>query len=284
MSFKRYTKPLILFFTTFGFFILLSIIVIIFNIEIQATNYVKIIKFDNTGHWILYSFGMIVLTAIVGGLLGGYILGPIFLYFHKSTIGRKMEYGIEIREKPEKFNYTFRALFPALTSINLALMLVINEDIVNNFIYFEKAGGEGVLITLGMLLSITVGVSMFLFSAVWFLIDAGIVYSNAEKVKDNRDLVVVRSVGGWYLFFLQGFAGIGLAFSFYVFIVTMVQKGLLKGPELPLFLILPLIITILSIPTVIILDITIEKRIKYILKWAKKFGIIKHVQIKLEEV
>ena len=79
-------------------------------------------------------------------------------------------------------------------------MLVINEDIVNNFIYFEKAGGEGVLITLGMLLSITVGVSMFLFSAVWFLIDAGIVYSNAEKVKDNRDLVVVRSVGGWYLF------------------------------------------------------------------------------------
>ena len=81
-----------------------------------------------------------------------------------------------------------------------------------------------------------------------------------------------------------GFAGIGLAFSFYVFIITMIQKGLLKGPELPLFLMLPLIITILSIPTVILLDITIDKRKKYILKWAKKFGIIKHVHINFEEV
>ena len=163
MNFKKYKKPIILFFTTFGFFIIFSIITIIFKIGIQATNYVKIIKFDTTGYWILYSFGMVVLVAIIGGLLGGYLLGPIFLYLHKSTIGRKMEYGIEIREKPEKFNYTFRALFPALTSINLALLLVINEDIVNNFVYIEKAGGEGVLITLGLLLSITVGISMFLF-------------------------------------------------------------------------------------------------------------------------
>jgi len=135
-----------------------------------------------------------------------------------------------------------------------------------------------------MLLSITIGISMFLFSSVWFLIDAGIVYSNAEKVENKRDLVEIRSVGGWYLYFLQGFAGIGLAFSFYVFIITMIQRGFFKGPELPLFLILPLIITILSIPAVILLDITIENRIKYILKWAKKFGIIKHVQIKFEEV
>ena len=284
MNFKKYKKPIILFFTTFGFFIILSIITIIFKIGIKATDYVKIIKFDTTGYWILYSFGMVVLLAIIGGLLGGYLLGPIFLYLHKSTIGRKMEYGIEIRENPEKFNYTFRALFPALTSINLALMLVINEDIVNNFVYIEKSGGEGVLITLGMLLSITIGISMFLFSSVWFLIDAGIVYSNAEKVENKRDLVEIRSVGGWYLYFLQGFAGIGLAFSFYVFVITMIQKGFFEGPELPLFLILPLIIAILSIPAVILLDIIIEKRIKYMLRWAKKLGIIKHVQIKFEEV
>jgi len=284
MSFKRYIKPIILFFTTFGFFITLSIIAMIFNIGIQTTDYVKIIKFDNTGYWILYSFGMVVLAAMIGGLLGGYILGPIFLYLHKQTVGRKMAYGIEAQEKPEKFNSTFKAIFPALASINLALFLVINEDIVNNFVYLEKAGGEGILITLGMLLSITVGISMFLFSSVWFLIDAGIVYSNAEKVKNKRDLVEIRSVGGWYLYFLQGFAGIGLAFSFYVFIITMIQRGFFKGPELPLFLILPLIITILSIPAVILLDISIEKRIKYMLKWAKKLGIIKYVQIKFEEV
>ena len=284
MSFKRYIKPIILFFTTFGFFITLSIIAMIFNIGIQTTDYVKIIKFDNTGYWILYSFGMVVLAAMIGGLLGGYILSPIFLYLHKQIVGRKMAYGIEAQEKPEKFNSTFKAIFPALASINLALFLVINEDIVNNFVYLEKAGGEGILITLGMLLSITVGISMFLFSSVWFLIDAGIVYSNAEKVKNKRDLVEIRSVGGWYLYFLQGFAGIGLAFSFYVFIITMIQRGFFKGPELPLFLILPLIITILSIPAVILLDISIEKRIKYMLKWAKKLGIIKYVQIKFEEV
>jgi len=284
MSLKMYKKPMILFLTTFGFFVVLSIAAIIFNIGYQTTKYVKIIRFDNTGYWILYSFSMVVLAAIIGGFLGGYLLGPLFLYLHKVSSGRKIVYGIEIREKPEKFNSTFKTLFPAFFSVNLALMLVINEDIVNNFIYIEKAGGEGVLITIGILLSITVGISMFLFSSVWFLIDAGIVYSNAEKVKNKRGLVEIRSVGGWYLYFLQGFAGIGLAFSFYIFIITMIQKGLLKGPELPLFLILPLIITILSIPAVILLDITIEKRKKYILKWAKKFGIVQHVQIKLEEV
>ena len=284
MSYKMYKKPIILFFTTFGFFILLSIVVIFFRIGIQTTNYVKIMKFDNSGYWMLYSFGMVVLAALIGGLLGGYLLSPIFLYIHKQIIGRKMAYGIEIREKSEKFNSTFKAIFPALASINLALMLVINEDVVNNFVYLEKAGGEGVIMTLGMLLSITVGISMFLFSSVWFLIDAGIVYSNAEKVKYKRDLVEIRSVGGWYLYFLQGFAGIGLAFSFYVFVITMIQKGFFKGPELPLFLILPLLITILSIPAIILLDITVENRIRYILKWAKKFGIVKNVEIKLEEV
>lgn len=284
MSLKKYKKAMILFLTTFGFFIILSIIAIIFNIGYQTTNYVKIIRFDNTGYWILYSLSMIILAAVIGGFLGGYLLGPIFLYLHKVTTGQKMLYGIEIREKPEKFHSTLKTLFPAFFSINLALMLVINEDIVNNFVYIEKAGGEGVLITIGILLSITVGISMFLFSSVWFLIDAGIVYSNAEKVENKRDLVEVRSVGGWYLYFLQGFAGIGLAFSFYVFIITMIRKGFFEGPELPLFLILPLIITILSIPAVILLDITIEKRKKYILKWAKKFGIIKYVQIKFEEV
>lgn len=70
MNFRKYKKPIILFFTTFGFFIILSIITIIFKIGIQATDYVKIIKFDTTGYWILYSFGMVVLTAIIGGLLG----------------------------------------------------------------------------------------------------------------------------------------------------------------------------------------------------------------------
>jgi hypothetical protein len=284
MSVKRYKKPIILFIITFSFFCVLSIIAIIFNIGAQTTKYVKIIRFDNTGHWLLYSFSMVVLSAIIGGFLGGYLLGPIFLYIHKVTIGRKMKYGIELQERSEKFNSTFKPLFPAFFSINLALMLVINEDIVNNFVYIEQAGGEGVLITLGILICITVGISTFLFSSVWFLIDAGIVYSNTEKVNNKQDLVVIRSVGGWYSFFLQGFAGIGLGFSFYVFIITMIQKGLLKGQELPLFLILPLIITILSIPAVILLDITFEKRTKYILKWAKKFGIIKNVKISFEEI
>ncbi|MHA1275078.1 MAG: hypothetical protein ACTSQJ_08225 [Promethearchaeota archaeon] len=38
----------------------------------------------------------------------------------------------------------------------------------------------------------------------------------------------------------------------------------------------------IAIPAIVILDITRESRIKYVRKWANKFGIINYVDVKYE--
>lgn len=49
-----------------------------------------------------------------------------------------------------------------------------------------------------------------MFAGAWTLYEAGIGYSNKEKVKDKGVFIETRSVGGWYLQFLKGYAGIGV--------------------------------------------------------------------------
>ncbi|MFX0003797.1 MAG: hypothetical protein ACFE9C_08985 [Candidatus Hodarchaeota archaeon] len=43
----------------------------------------------------------------------------------------------------------------------------------------------------------TIGIAMALFSPIWFLLDAGISYSNQKKVENTEKLVESKSVGGY---------------------------------------------------------------------------------------
>ena len=64
----------------------------------------------------------------------------------------------------------------------------------------------------------TMGLGTLVFSPTWFLTDAGIVYSNEERVTGTDEPVEGRTVGGRFTDFLRGYAGIGVVFSYIQFL------------------------------------------------------------------
>ncbi len=243
------------------------------------------------------------LGAIIGGVLFGYLLGPLYLFIHKKTIGTNMTYGIQDNLESKGFKNTFKAFFPALMAINFSLMFAMNENIayaIVGDIGIEYAGGDVPAITYTLiafivLLSITIGVSMALFSPVWFLLDAGIVYSNRERVeRNNLDKPIIgRSVGGWYMHLLKGYAGIAVLLSYFQLSINYLISMFETSGEINLFILIinviilfPMmfLIAFASLPAIIILDMTKDKRVEYIRKWANKFGITKQVKIMFEEI
>ncbi|HEY0088610.1 MAG TPA: hypothetical protein VGB37_07190, partial [Candidatus Lokiarchaeia archaeon] len=110
--------------------------------------------------------------------------------------------------------------------------------------------------------------------------DAGIGYTNREKVKETGEFVEYRSVGRWYAQFFKGYAGIGVIFSVYIIVLEFYSEVIGLDIEvgaliLLLLLIMPVPIYTLfaSIPTIIVFQALREKRIKYMLNKAKKMGI-----------
>ena len=59
------------------------------------------------------------ISSVIGGLVGGYLLGPILLFLHKSIFGAKYSYWIQERPKSKTFGAVFRGYFPALLTINI---------------------------------------------------------------------------------------------------------------------------------------------------------------------
>lgn len=226
----------------------------------------------------LYILLMVSLSSIVGAVLIGFLLGPLYLFAHKKIIGTKMIYGLQDRPQQVKIKGTFlKLLFPALFTVNLCLMFYDNTLIQKILIRPEVLAGQGdqSLLTFTGLMPLMAGISMGIFSPVWFLFDGGIVFTNRNKVKDISDPIEIRSVGGWYMYLLKGYAGITVFFNYYMFLSNMFTSQ--SGPgSLLVYLfwpIMPFIIAALSIPCVIALDITFEKRREYIRKWARKFNI-----------
>ena len=128
MAFSKYLKSLII------FIISIDIVFIILFLALE----------DAPGFILLFPTSMAVdsliinlltaLSAIIFGYFFGYILGPLFIFIHKKIIGRKMVYGIEERPLTNKFKgYFIKALWPALFSINIALILA-NYPLVTDLI------------------------------------------------------------------------------------------------------------------------------------------------------
>ena len=278
MSYKKYVKPLIIY--TILMLILIVLVLILGSGEDTGTNWIRFSPTNNAAHDVVYMFAMITICAIIGGVFVGYALAPLYLIAHKKIVGRKMIYGIQDKEKPEKFKkYFLKGLFPALMAINFALMFAFTET-VQRIAVLDEGGETTAMVTLLALLALMTGISMGIFSSAWFLLDAGIVYTNKEKVKDLAHPTEVRSVGGWYNYLLKGYAGISVILSFYAFFwymyeVMEISKGI-QGMSI-MFIVfyptLPLVITILAFPALILLDLTHNHRKKYMIKIANKFGI-----------
>lgn len=238
---------------------------------------------ENMTFDIIYLILLTMGTVIIGSILGGYVLAPLFLMAQKNTIGRKMVYGIQESSRPEKFKGAYmKSFFPALLALNFSLMLSDNVALQGLLIQAEAVGTGGSMISI-MLISalfpLMGAIGMGVFSPVWFLQDAGIVYSNKEKVKGTSEPIEIRSVGGWYLYILKGYAGIAVIVSFYTFLSEIINSG---ATDSVMFLIIwpfmPFMLAFLYMPGVIALDMTYEKRKQFTIKVAEKLGITQKVE------
>jgi hypothetical protein len=225
-------------------------------------------------------FLIIPISGIIGTLIPGYILAPLFLYIYKKTIGYKMDFGIQNREKPEKFRNTWKGIFPALLVINLSLLVGTTDfaqDLLISLEYLATPLGPNLSPLIGFLVLIPImaGIGAGIFSPVWFLLDSGIVFTNKKKVEEKIDPIEVRSMGGWYHYLLKGYAGIGVIVVYIQFLGKILENfhNPLDGGFLSsaIFLpIMPILISIFLIPSMILLDITLNSRRNFVRDFAKK--------------
>lgn len=280
MSKVDYKKNLLLFLIVIG-------LLLAATVSVAEEGYTKLLP-NHLGFQMGYIFWMSAIAGIIGAVFIGYVFGPLFLFAHRYTIGIRMEFGVQKRPEPEKLKIYFKALFPALMALNFALMFAFSStvtDIVLNMEWVHKSPTNKQqipLIVMATLLPLMFGIAMGLFSPVWFLLDAGIVFTNKQKVRKIRDPIEVRSVGGWYHYILKGYAGIAVIFSFILFASDMIQYYKTFNPGILLIAFLPILLVIMAIPAFIILDITVEHRQKFMLKFAERLGITKPLEDPLD--
>ena len=289
----RYKKSLILLSIYYAFFVIVFIITLIMSPSGDYPDFTPFVLGHGITDLLLIIFVFWPIFSIIGGYLLGYILTPLFLFIHKKILGKKLVYGIQNRPKPAKFKKTFQAFIPAIMAVNFALIIALNEDLVAIILSDEVitgASNEAELFMVSMLVSplFTIGISMALFSPIWFLLDAGITYSNQKKVEGTDKLVETKTVGGWFLSFLKGYAGIGVIITYYQIIFQVF------GPHFGfawyvivndlIFIFFMFLLTFSAIPAIIILDISRNSRVKYVRKWANKLGITENVEVILRNV
>ena len=237
------------------------------------------------------------ISALIGGLVGGYFLAPAFLFIHKNMLGSKLLYGIQDRPQPQTFKKMMRGYYPALLAVNInsiilfsapwILDLILNKELMElGGLVYSRIYVPGFLV----LLMFTIGLGTLVFSPTWFLTDAGIVYSNEERVAGTDQPVEGRAVGGRFTDFLRGYAGIGVVFSYLQFLsVYISEQTIPPNPTdviifLMFFLGLPIFLLIAVIPSLILLDITREHRIRFVRNFAEKMGITDFVKFSLEKI
>ena len=279
MSEINYKKNILLFLIT-----LIPLLMLQLMPDPGGTGFTRLLP-NNLFFQIAYIFWMSSIAAIIGALLVGFVFGPLFLAAHKYTVGMGMIYGIQERPEPKKLKAGFKALFPCLLAINFALMFA-QFDWVQEIVLldFRKEQGEVMknMLAFVTILPLFMGIAHGLFSGVWFLLDSGLVFTNKQKVKDLRDPIEIRAVGGWYHYILKGYAGIGIIISYFLFSNAVISEtgGIDEG--IILIPLLPILMVIMSIPAFIFLEITAKMRIKYMQKYAKMLGITESLEDPLE--
>ena len=85
------------------------------------------------------------ISALIGGLIGGYLLAPVFLFIHKNILGSKLLYGIQDRPQPQAFEKMMRGYYPALLAVNINSIILFSVhwilDLILNREFLELEGG-----------------------------------------------------------------------------------------------------------------------------------------------
>ena len=119
--------------------------------------------------------------ALIGGLIGIFI-SPVLIWIYKTIFGRKVSYGIEDVYKSDKFKRTFRGFFPSLMAINFS-MLLSDYQVIRDLFYTGAMGTNEVAaqtITFVVGITFTLIIGFALFSGLWAVSDAGIVFTNKK--------------------------------------------------------------------------------------------------------
>ena len=249
---------------------------------------------NNYGGWggLLILIFIIPVSASIGAIIGGYVMAPLYLIIHQFLF-RKMIYGVQEVPKSKSFKHVFKGFYPALLSVNINSIIIFSTNGL-----FEKILVPSLLLpdidfaiqyAFGsiLLMMFTIGLSMFIFAPTWFLKDSGIVYSNTEYVQALGIPDEVRAVGGWFYDYIKGYSGFSVMFSYLqlilLFYYSEFQSGYLVDIVMFMFIFgLPLFITLLLIPSFILLDITLESRIRFIREIAARMGITQFVETNFE--
>lgn len=283
MQFSYYKKPIIISIVSLA----ISILIFIFNPP-DSTPYTPLIPVDDAVFEILILLIILPITGILGSFIIGYLLVPIYLFVHVKIIGRKLEYGFLEMDTPKnkKFKKSFQSFFPILLAVNISLILASNQEFMSIIVYPDHQVNPGDVNPIGFifLLMYTVGISMGLFSAAWFIIGTGIIYSNKKKVEKTGDPVEIRSVGGFFKSLLKGYAGISVILSFInylVFLTSYWQSDLLINILMQIAI--PVLITCFNTLTMMILDITKGINKKYVRFIAKNLGVVDNLEITISK-
>jgi len=242
--------------------------------------FASFIPFGNMGVHADMVFILTAVSAIVGVVLG-IMLVPIYLAFGKAALGKSRVYGyteVIIQGQNRGFRTFF---FPALMAINFALLFVftpgVRELVVNSNFLSSSMESSWSIAALFILLILTVGIAVAFFSAAWFILDSGLIYVSQNE---SGEPVEARPIGGWFMGFLKGYAGIGVIFAFYSFVIEILSSSTTVHWSIPLLLLpLPFIIMILAIPAVILLKATRQRQIQYVRGLAKRMGIKERVDL-----
>lgn len=170
-----------------------------------------------------------------------------------------------------------RGYYPALLALNVNSIVLFSAPWILDFIlnreFIELGESLYTMVYVPgflVLLMFTVGLGTLVFSPMWSLTDAGIVYSNKEKVSGTDQPVEGRAVGGRYTDFLRGYAGLGVVFSYIQFLSAYISEQTIPPNPIDIltfgifFFGLPIFLLVAVIPSLIVLDTTQEHRIRFV--------------------
>ena len=271
MSVKRYRIPLILILALIIFFIAMIISIYITGDTAETPPFFNFIPGITGPQQTIIINMLYFVTGSLGSLFGGFIFAPLFLLIHKKIFGNKYQYGIEERPESEKFTDTSRSLIPALMTISLSQIL--GPYLAYVFLTSDTiAGGfeiTATVLTISILSLLLIGISIAIFQGVWFIRDSGLVYSNKKEVEGTKEPVEIKSVGGSFKSFLEGYAGIGTLITFIVIVYDLTLYNLAGSDPggtiiaMMYFLPLPFYLGISSLPGFILLDMIRERKKNY---------------------
>lgn len=267
---RKYTMPII---TTVA---LLIIIIVIFSLAVpNEAGFTTIIPINSMSVQAISIFVLLSISSIVGVLLG-LLLGPFLLLLHSKVVGRKRTYTVQEKPRLVGFRGYRRAFFPALMAIDFSMHfagLTVVRDMLLDPVWFGSDSGitSWPFVTLILLLIPCIAISMALFSAVWIILETGLVYKTRDETSESSEPIETRSAGGWYMSIFRGYAGFGAIFGFYTFAMASLSLGGVHW-SVPLILIpMPLILMVMAAPGLVIFDFLQERRLENNRKLAQKY-------------